>query len=593
MLKNPHIPSFSFAHIGLAFVGLMWVLPFLYYNHAYPITTFYQEWGAALLGLCALPLLVTGRYWQQPNIPRVVLLPVSFLMLLFLQFLFHRIENFDQLLLLALYLLWAALLIMLGQRLRVELGMAMVATWLAVFLLVGAELQTLVGILQHYRWHTFLDSVVTVKVSSSVYGNIAQPNHFANYLALALASLGLLFVLGKLRAWQTVLLAVPMLFVLVLSGSRSSWFYLMWMAASAYLWQRRDPANRLLLRYALAVLIGFGLMHLVVQIPWLEGASSTSTVERMFGSDATGSIRLALWRESWFIFNQFPLLGAGFGQFAWQNFNLDIAQHDLIINGLYNNAHNIVIQTAAETGLVGVGCLLGTLLLWVWPQRMQPRSLYHWWGYAVLMVLAIHSLLEYPLWYGYFIGIAAIMLGLFDFTVFKLELRNLGRLSVATMLLLGAVSLYQSILGYGKLEAALKLRASATNDSSYTSRLRKALIDAHAYPLVSSYAELFLTGMIEPSVDHLKEKMVLNERAMHFVPIAPVVYREVWLLQLAGRTEEAKTQLAKAIWMWPGDFVSTRADLSNLARKDPERFGSLLEFASQKNEEYLRAVRTK
>ena len=571
----------------------MWVLPFLYYNHAYPITTFYQEWGAALLGICALPLLVTGRYWQQPEIPRAVMLPISFLLLILIQYLFHRIENFDQMLLLALYLLWAALLIMLGQRLRVELGLPAVVTWLAVFLLVGAELQTLVGILQHFHWRTFLDSVVTSKVSNAVYGNIAQPNHFANYVVLGLASLGLLFVLGKLRAWHAALLATPMLFVLVLSGSRSSWLYLIWLMASAYLWQRRDPANRLLLRYALVLLVGFGLMHLLVQIPWLSGVSGTNTVERMFGDAGSGGIRLALWRESWFIFSQFPILGAGVGQFAWQHFNLDIAQHNIIVNGLYNNAHNLIIQVAAETGLVGVAVMLLTLALWAWPQRTQPRSVYHWWGYAVLMVMLIHSLLEYPLWYAYFIGIAAITLGLFDFTGFKLELRNLGRLSVATMLLLGAVSLSQAAVGYGKLEKALALRIPASNDASYVPQIRQMLVEAHGYPLISSYAELFLTGMIEPSADSLKDKMMLNEHAMHFVPIASVVYREALLLQLAGRTDEAKSQLEKSIWAWPNDFAVASADLTNLARKDPGHFAALLEFATQKNEEYQRAIRTK
>jgi O-antigen ligase len=385
-----------------------------------------------------------------------------------------------------------------------------------------------------------------------------------------------------------------MLFVLVLSGSRSSWLYLLWFAASAYFLQRRDAANRSLFLYAVFVLIGFGLMHLVVQIPWFAGASgSTNSVERLFGSNASGGIRLALWRESWFIFTQFPILGAGFGQFAWQHFNLDIAQHNFIINGLYNNAHNILIQTAAEMGLLGIAVLLGTMFMWVWLQRSQSFSIYHWWGYALLMVMAIHSMLEYPLWYAYFIGIAAITLGLFDFTSYRLELRNLGRLSVVSMLLLGVVSLYQAKQGYGKLELALSMRAPANHDSTYVPRIREALVDAHAYPLVSSYAELFMSSMIEPSVDHLADKIRLNEHAMHFVPIASVVYRQAWLLQLSGKTEEAKSQLEKSIWSWQSDFAAAHIELSNLARKDPEHFAALLEFATQKNEEYLRAVRTK
>ena len=107
---------------------------------------------------------------------------------------------FDQIVLLALYLLWAALLMILGQRLREEFGLPALATALATFLLVGAELNALAGILQHYRWHTFLDAVVTVKISVAVYGNVAQSNHFANYITLGLISLGLLHMRSLLRA---------------------------------------------------------------------------------------------------------------------------------------------------------------------------------------------------------------------------------------------------------------------------------------------------------------------------------------------------------------------------------------------------------
>lgn len=572
----------------------MWVLPFLYYHHAYPITTFYQEWGAMLLGVCALPLLLTARYWQAPEVPRIILLPIGFLLIVLVQFLMHRITNFDQLLLLALYLLWATLLIMLGQKLRVEIGLTTVATWLAVALVAGAELDALAGLLQHYRWHTVLDPFVTVKVANAVYGNTAQPNHFANYLALGMISLGLLFVQNKLKAWQAAVLAAPLLFVMVLSGSRSSWLYLFWMLASAWWWQRGRIAYRPLLHYAIGLLAGFVVMHLVVQIPWMAGVNGTNTMERMFGdAGGSGGIRLALWQESWYIFTQFPLLGAGLGQFGWHHFNLDVAQHAPIISGLYNNAHNLLIQVAVEMGLAGVVVLLGTVGLWVWGQHQQPRDLEHWWGYAILAVIGIHSMLEYPLWYAYFIGIAAIVLGLFDAGTFKLELRKLGRLSVAAMLLLGAVALYQAIQGYRKLELALTLHQPATQDASYTPKIRDALVEAHGYPLMSSYAELFMSGMIDPSVEHLDEKLALNERAMHFVPIASVVYREAWLLQLAGKTEEARVQFEKALWAWPGDFPAALNDLRILAQKDPAHFAPLLEFATQKNEEYQRAVRAR
>lgn len=569
----------------------MWVLPFLYYHHAYPITTFYQEWGAVLLSLCALPLLVSKRFWLQPDIPRIVLLPVGMLLLLLVQYLFGKVSSFDQMLLLTMYFLWMALLVMLGHRLRAELGLPVVVTVLAAFLVLGAELNTLAGIIQHYHWRTFLDPVVTVKTASAVYGNIAQPNHFANYIALGLASIGLLHMRWSLRVWQTVLLVTPMLFVMVLSGSRSAWLYLLFMVAMSYLWQRRDQSYRSFLQYSLLLLLGFALMHLVVQIPWLASAGGgVTSLQRMYGEVGSGSIRLYLWKESWLIFTHFPLLGAGFAQFGWQHFQLGPELHNVSIVGLYNNAHDLLLQLAAETGLAGLSILFATLGVWLMQAWKAQRTIYQWWGLSVLAVLGIHSLLEYPLWYAYFIGVAAVALGLMESRVYRVEVRTLGRVSVAMILLLGVVVAAQLFMGYKKLEASLAVHPLVPDDVTYAPRLRASLDEVNHYALLRPYAELYMSSLIEVSADQLSEKLALNGQVMRFVPIGSVVYRQAWLLALADRLPEAKIQLERSIWSYPGEFISAQAELKSLAMKDPTHFSSLLEFTTLKYEEYQRAV---
>jgi O-antigen ligase len=578
----------SIAHISLIFVGLMWVVPFLNYYHAYPLTTFYQEWGAAVLGLCAMPLLVTKRYWLKPEIPLIILLPIGLLLLGMMQFVLGRVSYFDQILLLALYLLWTALLMMLGQRLRDEFGLPALATALATFLLIGAELNALAGILQHYRWHTFLDAVVTVKISLAVYGNVAQPNHFANYITLGLISLGLLHMRSLLRAWHVALLAMPLLFVLVLSGSRSVWLYLLLMAGMAWLWQRRDKSCLPLLRYTLLLLLGFGLMHAVVQIPWLQGAAGgTTTMRRLFGEGTSGSIRLYLWQEGWQTFTQFPLLGAGFGQFAWQHFQLGPVLQNTAIVGLYNNAHSLVTQIAAEMGLVGLLILLGTLAMWLIQCSREQRTLYHWWGYALLGVLAIHSMLEYPLWYAYFLGVAALTLGMLDTTTYHLKLRCLGRLSLAAILLLGVLSVVQMLQNYHNLGMLMGLRQAVSKDG-YS--WREDLMAADAQVPLRPYFDLFMSSKIKVDIDHLADKRILNERVMTFAPIAVVVYREALLLALSGEQDAAQLQMERAIWSYPENFQAALKELSALAQKNPENFAALLKFALEKYEERQYAV---
>lgn len=580
------------AHISLALVGLMWVLPFLYYHHAYPLTTFYQEWGAAILGLCASTYLVVKQYWMQAEVPRIIMLPVMLMMLVLLQFIMGLTTYFDQTLLFTLYMLWVALLMMLGQALRDKLGFPLMFTVLACFLLLGAELNALLGVLQHYRWHTFLDSVVTAKNGIAVYGNLAQPNHYASYIMMGLISLGLLRT--QLRNWQVVVLALPLLFVLVLSGSRSSWLYLLGMAVLAFLWQRKDQSCRQLLNYTLLLLLGFGLMHWVVQLPWLAGPSgSVTTMQRMLAGDTHGSIRLYLWHEAWLIFAQFPVFGAGLGQFSWQHFQMGPVLQATQINGLYNNAHNLLMQIAAEMGLSGVLILLSTVGMWLWQSRRTQFTRYQWWGYAVLSVLGIHSMLEYPLWYAYFLGVGAILLGALDLGVYKLEMRALGRLSVAAILLMGFVSLAQWQYGYTRLERTMAIRPYSATDDTAPKRMREGLISLYGNVLLHPYSELFLNNWIDVDNEDLDNKLAFNERAVRFVPVGSVVYRRASLLAMAGRQAEAQLQMERAIWSYPGDFPVQSKQLSELAQKYPEHFSALLEFAIEKNKEYLNAVSSK
>jgi Virulence factor membrane-bound polymerase, C-terminal len=115
----------------------------------------------------------------------------------------------------------------------------------------------------------------------------------------------------------------------------------------------------------------------------------------------------------------------------------------------------------------------------------------------------------------------------------------------------------------------------------------------HGAPLLQPYAELFMNNWVDVNAEDLHEKLALNERATRFVPISVVVYRRAALLAQAGRQEEARLQIERAIWSYPADFPAQSKELAVLAQKDPEHFSALLEFAIKKNEEYLSGVSAK
>jgi O-antigen ligase len=584
----------KWAHVSLALVGMMWVLPFLHYRHENPLTAFDQEWWSAMLGLLALTLLAARAFWQQPEIPRIAQLPIALIVVVALQLALGKMAYLDQALLYILYLLFAALLMLLGARLRVCLGAGKLAVILAFSLLIGTELNALIGVLQHYKWHTPLDAVVVMQVSSGIYGNLAQANHFANYIALGLISLGLLFQQRKIKSGYVILLSIPLLFALTLSGSRSSWLYLPLMICLAWWSARGDPTLRPLLRYSVLLIIGFGLMHLAVQMSFMSGGDGdTNTVQRLLasngGGDTRGSIRLYLWREAWLIFRESPWLGVGFGQFAWHHFQLVPLLKPSNISGLYNNAHNLIFQLAAEAGIAGLLALFASMGVWFYGLRRVRPSAAHWWGYSVLGVLAIHSLLEYPLWYAYFVAIAATLLGAFDETRYRLELRHIGRLALVMILLLGLLSLLQLRGNYQRLKDTLAIFSASANIAEAVQRTREGLIAVHGGALLSPYAELYIFLDSEVNTDHIKQKLALGANVMHFIPIATVIYRQAFLMAQDGQLAEAKQLMEQAIWSYPGNGDAHQL-LVNLAEKDPAHFSALLEFAVQKEQEHARAI---
>lgn len=575
------------AAFSLICVALMWLAPFLYPVHAYPLTTFYQEWGAMLLGLLAASGLLFTRNGQPASVPAIALLPLGLLIVAGVQYGLGKIAYLGQALWLSQYLLWAALLMALGHRLRQIFGLPALVTVLAVTVLTGAVLNTLAGLSQHFHWHTPFSGWITAKVTASVYGNLAQPNHFADYLALGLLSLGWLFSRYRLPLLAVAALAAPMLLVMALSGSRSSWLYLLAMAGWTLWGWRRDAAFRPWGAFSLALLPAFVLVHGLLQLPGLGSDTGITTLSRLYAG--SGSVRLVLWHEAVHIFWQFPWLGAGFGQFAWQHFLLAGSGHDLSVNGLYNHAHNLLLQLAAETGLAGVSVLLLTLGRWLWGQRLLSLSPERAWGGGLLLLPAIHSLLEYPLWYAHFLGIAAFLLGMLDTHHRRLSLPGLARLTVAVLLAAGISAQLHWLTGYRQLESLYTQRVAA-GDRAGIVRQQQVLLDLNRQVLLQPYAENLLAGMFPVEGEHLAYKLALNQRAMQFLPSGQLAYRLALLQAASGATADAKTQWECALWAYPGEFAAAHQQLAALAEKDPAHFAALLEFALQKFKEYQIAV---
>jgi O-antigen ligase len=119
---------------------------------------------------------------------------------------------------------------------------------------------------------------------------------------------------------------------------------------------------------------------------------------------------MTLWSNVLELIGQKPWFGWGWGR-------LDYAHYMHLYEGarfcdILDNAHNLPLHLAVELGVPMALILCGAALWSTWRSRpwreSDPLRQLAW---TVLAVLALHSLLEYPLWYGPFQMALGICLG--------------------------------------------------------------------------------------------------------------------------------------------------------------------------------------
>ena len=556
----------------------MAMLPFLQWRHYYPVTDFYTEWVAGILGLCA-SLACLG---SQTRIPLVAFVPLALSLVVGLQHVLGFPGYDSQFAMGMFYFVWAFLVAMLGRTLRQEFGLAETALVLSWFIYAGGMLDAAAAIVQHYHVARFLSPVVTPDFAPTVYGNLSQQNHFSDYVSLSMVSLIHLAATKRMPSLAAILSAPLLLFVLAMSGSRSSWIYLaaISLLAAAYFWKTR---NRVLLVAAFMLIPCYFFMQWLAHFLSMEaGGLVMTSADRMQSLGKDSGIRAYLWREAWEMFLAHPFLGIGFGQYAWHHFMNGPVYMNPNINGLYTHAHDIMLQFLAETGLVGGGIFLFGLLFWM--KRISAGAGVHsWWFFSMLAVLAIHSLDEYPLWYAQFLGIFMLLLGMGDgrSVSFSFGARAVIGVAVFSFFLLMAGLMRD----YLDLEGLLYPRYHSGKPPLEPDVLYGKLYGFRKGTLLEPYVAFSMAEMFEPDRENLPAKLEYTRKAVRFSPSGMMVYRYAAYLAMNGESRAAALQVERSSWSEPDLLGEARNLYSGLAARMPRQFDPLVTEVDMKIKE--------
>lgn len=580
--------------IALALSGAMWVLPFLSPLHFHPIPTFHGELIAGMLGLGALTAWLAGRGAVPVRLPPTLLLPLALAGLIGLQIALGRLVYPADGLMGGLFLVWAAALVWLSAELRERYGLAPVVALYAWCALIGALASSAVGLFQYYAPDA-IGRFAMRRMASGIYANLGQSNHLANQLALGLGSLVYLVATRRLASFAAALVALPMLFASALSLSRSPWLYFLAFAILAAFHRpsmERKAGNKLVIGSA-CLLAGIALAQAASQLAFLQPSSrEVLPMDRLFEVASGWKPRIAVWTEAWEMFTNAPWLGVGFGQFAWHHF---IQVSDAAPSpppGLFDHAHNLFLHGMAELGWLAAAATVLTAVAWIASMLREPASAERWWVLALAAVGGIHSMLEYPFWYAYFLGVAALLAGLAD-------RRRLPapRAPSVTIVLLPPIAAGWAICGwlyfdYSRLEGLSFNVFTAGSGGDQMATARETLKGVGDSSLLRAYADLGIANAEPLERERLAEKLERNTRVLLFAPTREVAYRQAALLALDGRSEAARLQLRRAAVYYSAFLPTFTRVLKDLERTEPTAIGPLRRSAEEElNESRPDAVR--
>jgi O-antigen ligase len=247
------------------------------------------------------------------------------------------------------------------------------------------------GLIQYFGY--------TAEALGIAFGFLRQRNNFATLCNIALIALIYLwhqkqfsFPYGKwLAAASGLLLAAA----LAATTSRAG---LLGLAAIAIL----TLTQKKLRKTALFAILGYCLYALVLPIVSGSGESIFARVSHTIQNEQFQDSRTVMWHNTLAVILQHPMLGVG-----WREIDRSLHLTDFgsaaRFPGQVDNAHNLPLQFAAELGIPFTALwLLAFSWLVIRNKPWQTRSPEVLLGWCVLLVIGIHSLLEYPLWYAPF-----------------------------------------------------------------------------------------------------------------------------------------------------------------------------------------------
>ncbi|BDU59441.1 hypothetical protein LMORI2_24230 [Limnohabitans sp. MORI2] len=445
-------------------------------------------------------------------------------------------------------LLCVWLMVAVGRRAAADEGLL---RWLVAGLLVAAVISAVLGALQYLGLAREMSPWVNQPLKGDAFANLRQRNQFASLTSLGLvAVLGWIAARAKVNAMTQVCWGLALVLLNVLAAgvacsvSRTGAVQWALVGALMALWAWRSLKNEAaqlkgVVWLALAAPVLVAVWSVIM--PWLAlqttgewGASMILRVTGQAQDYAACGGRRVLWSNVLALIAQHPWLGWGWGETDYAHFMT--AYSSMRFCDMLDNAHDFPLHLALEFGVpfaLAVMAIIG-----VWILRRTPWREQHPWrvmAWCLVVVLGLHSLLEYPLWYGPFQMTLGLAIGLLwaQHNAPTVQARQEGPMLVAAVLFIGCLYAAWDFNRVGQI-----YRQAASRDAAYKDNPLHHAKQSWLFKNQADFAELTTQTVNE---DNAASVYSQAQRLMHYSPEARVVQRAIDSGQLLGH--ETQTQL--------------------------------------------------
>ena len=450
--------------------------------------------------------------------------------------------------------------------------------------MLAASISAAFGLLQYFGFAEAFGPWIKDAYPGEAFANLRQRNHFATLTGIGLLGLIALVAcpdrLSKNAEavkppWWTSVAALLLALGNAASNSRTGLLQWLLIFILVTLWVYPYSHRRYIMKFAAKAVFFYAVA--IVALPWLltnlTGFAAGGLFGRL-GEAPTCQSRAILWSNVLTLIFQKPWFGWGWGELAYPHFITPYTGARFC--GILDNAHNLPLHIAVELGIPAALIICTSLGWMVWhakPWNEPNAGTQMVWG--VLAVIMLHSLLEYPLWYGPFQIAVGLCIGFIFISskkgplinstsrqiISKKSSNNLSKVNPGSFFLNITIFSALATVGFDYDRVTSIYLLSPKESIAFHHDVQEK---SNRFSLFKDQVSFAKLGLIELAPANAVATHILASSLLHYSPEPLVIEKVIESALMLGSTDEALMYLARYRDVFPRDHARWVIEHPNL-----------------------------